>query len=153
MRFQLLSLTALLTASTLTLAQSYSADAGVSSIVNEVDSLRSDLYGLSTATNLAQASSLGSELADFIISITTNSDWAAASSVLESQAAAATAAASGSGSSTSNSGLAAATSAASSAASAAQASATSAGGAAPAMVTAGLSGVMAMGVLGAAMLL
>ena len=129
-------------------------DAGVSSIVSEVDSLKSDLYGLSTATNLDQASSIGAELGSFIASITTNSDWPAASSILNSQAATDSAALSSLRSAASNSGVSAATSAASAAASsasAAQASATSAA-LAPA-VTAGLTGMMAMGVLGAAILL
>lgn len=151
MRFQ--TLLALGVFSTAALAQ----DAGVSSIVSEVDSLKSDIYGLSTATNLDHASSVGAELGSFIASITTNSDWPAASSILNSQAATDSAALSSlqsSLSSAGNSAAASATSAASAAASSAssaQASATSAA-LAPA-VTAGLTGMMAMGVLGAAVLL
>ena len=86
MRFQLLTAALLsLTLLTSALAQ----DAGVSSIVSEIDSIKSELYALSIESNNAvAASSLGSVLASFIVSVSTNSDWPAASSILRSQAAA-----------------------------------------------------------------
>jgi hypothetical protein len=158
MRFQLptaafLSL-ALLTS---TLAQ----DAGVSSIVSEIDSIKSEIYALSTQTNNAvAASSLGSVLASYIFSVSANSDWPAASSVLSSQAVIYSAKLSSTHSSrtthasatkTTASSLLGSLSTVTSHASSAASSATSAG-LAP-MVTAGITGMMAMGVLGAAVLL
>jgi len=159
MRFQLptaafLSL-ALLTS---TLAQ----DAGVSSIVSEIDSIKSEIYALSTQTNNAvAASSLGSVLASYIFSVSANSDWPAASSVLSSQAVIYSAKLSSTHSSrttthasatkTTASSLLGPLSTVTSHANSAASSATSAG-LAP-MVTAGITGMMAMGVLGAALLL
>lgn len=160
MRFQLPT-AALLSLALLTsgLAQ----DAGVSYIVSEVDSIKSELYALSTESNHAvAASSLGSVLASFIVSVSTNSDWPAASSILKSQAAAYSAKLSSAhhsltttGSSatktTTASSLLGSLSTATSLASSAASSATSAG--LGPMVTAGITGMMAMGVLGAALLL
>jgi hypothetical protein len=162
MRFPLASaVVALLTTTVL------AEDAGVSSIVSEVDSIKSELYALTTATGsnaLAQVTSLGSVLGSFIVSVSTNSDWPAASSILMSQAATDSAKLSSIRSSVSaaeSSITSAASSAESSASdsassalssqSAAAASATSSG-LAP-MVTGGITGMMAMGVLGAAILL
>jgi hypothetical protein len=160
LRFQLptaalLSL-ALLTS---TLAQ----DAGVSSIVSEIDSIKSELYALSTESNNAvAASSLGSVLASYVFFISANSDWPAASSILSSQAVLYSAKLSSTRSSrtatdtsatktTTASSLLGPLSTVTSHASSAASSATSAG-LAP-MVTAGIAGLIAMGVLGAAVLL
>src|SRR5271170_2766917 len=160
MRFQLPTATFLsLTLLTSTLAQ----DAGVSSIVSEIDSIKSELYALSTKTNNAVvASSLGSVLASYIVSVSTNSDWPAASSILSSQAAIYSAKLSSTHSSrtttdasatktTTASSLLGSLSTVTSHASSAASSATSAG-LAP-IVTAGIAGLIAMGVLGAAVLL
>jgi hypothetical protein len=153
MRFQLPSaLIALTLLSSSTLAQ----DAGVSSIVSEVDSIKSELYALTTATGtdaLVQVTSLGSVLGSFIASVSTNSDWPAASSILMSQAATDSAKISSIRSSIS-AAEGTITSAASSGASSqsAGAASTTSSGRAP-MVTAGISGMMAIGVLGAAVLL
>jgi hypothetical protein len=157
MRFRLPTATflsfALLTS---TLAQ----DAGVSSIVSEIDSIKSELYALSTEiNNVVVASSLGSVLASYIVSVSTNSDWPAASSILSSQAAVYSAKLSsirGSRTATETktttaSSLLGSLSTVTSHASSTASSATSAG-LAP-MVTAGIAGMMAMGVLGAAVLL
>lgn len=151
MRFQLTSTVVALLATTI-VAQ----DAGVSSIVSEVDSIKSEAYALTTVTGntLAQASSLGSVLASFIASVSTNSDWPAASSILASQAATDSAKLSSllsSQSAAESSIEASASGAANSAASTVSTTATSSG-LAP-MVTAGITGIMAMGVLGAAVLL
>ena len=160
MRFQLptaalLSL-ALLTS---TLAQ----DAGVSSIVSEIDSIKSELYALSTETNNADAaSSLGSVLASYIFSASANSDWPAASSILSSQAAIYSAKLSSIHSSrnatdtsatktTTASSLLGSLGAVTSHSSSAASGGTSAG-LAP-IVTAAITGMMAIGVLGAAVLL
>ena len=64
MRFQLPTIALLsLALLTSTLAQ----DAGVSSIVSEIDSIKSEIYALSTETNNAvAASSLGSVLASYV---------------------------------------------------------------------------------------
>jgi hypothetical protein len=153
MRFQLPSaLVALTLLTSATLAQ----DAGVSSIVSEVDSIKSELYALTTATGtnaLAEVTSLGIMLGSFIASVSTNSDWPAASSILMSQAATDSAILSSIRSSlgAAESSITSAASSAASSQSAAAGSATSSG-LAP-MVTAGISGMMAIGVLGAAVLL
>jgi hypothetical protein len=146
MRFQLTSTVVALLATTI-VAQ----DAGVSSIVSEVDSIKSEAYALTTVTGntLAQASSLGSVLASFIASVSTNSDWPAASSILASQAA--TDSAKLSSLLSSQSAAESSIEASASGASTVSTTATSSG-LAP-MVTAGISGIMAMGVLGAAVLL
>jgi hypothetical protein len=154
MRFQLPTVAAFLSLALLTFTLAH--DAGVSSIVSEIDSIKSELYALSTQTNNAvAASSLGSVLASYIVSVSTNSDWPAASSVLSSQAAIYSAKLSSiHGSRTATETKTTASSllgALSTQASSATSSATSAG-LAP-MVTAGISGMMAMGVLGAAVLL
>jgi hypothetical protein len=148
MRFQLATtLVALLTTSIL------AQDAGVSSIVSELDSIKSEMYALTTATGsdaAVSATSLGSVLGSFIASVSTNSDWPAASSILLSQAATESAKLSSTRSSITSSANSASKSGSSSQ-SVAAAGATSSG-LAP-MVTAGISGMMAMGVLGAAILL
>lgn len=146
MRFQfptavLLSLTLLTSA----LAQ----DAGASSIVSEVDSIKSELYALSTkSSNAVAASSLGSVLASFIASVSTNSDWPVASSILRSQASAYSAKLS----STRHSLTTATGSLLGSLSTVTSPSSATSAGPAP-VVTAGITGMMAMGVLGAAVLL
>jgi hypothetical protein len=131
--------------------------------VSEIDSIKSELYALSTESNNAvAASSLGSVLASYVFFISANSDWPAASSILSSQAALYSAKLSSTRSSrtatdasatktTTASSLLGPLSTVTSHASSAASSATSAG-LAP-MVTAGIAGLMAMGVLGAAILL
>src|SRR5271156_1063852 len=154
MRFQLPTIALLsLALLTSTLAQ----DAGVSSIVSEIDSIKSEIYALSTETNNAvAASSLGSVLASYVFFVSANSDWPAASSILNSQAAIYSAKLSSTHSSrtatdtsatkTTASSLLGSLSTVTSHASSAASSATSAG-LAP-MVTAGITGMIAMGVLG-----
>lgn len=155
MRFQLATtIVALLTTSVL------AQDAGVSSIVSEFDSIKSELYALTTETGSGAAftaTSLGAVLVSLIASVSTDSDWPAASSILLSQAATETTklpSIRSSRSAVENSITSAANSASKSVGSsqsAAAASATSSG-LAP-VITTGITGMMAMGVLGAAILL
>jgi hypothetical protein len=155
MRFQLPT-TVLLSLTLLTSA--LAQDTGVSFIVSEVDSIKSELYALSTESNNAvAASSLGSVLASFIVSVSTNSDWPAASSILRSQAAAYSAKLSSTHHSltttdASTTKTTAAGSLLGSLSTVASPSSATSAGLAP-VVTAGITGMMAMGVLGAAVLL
>jgi hypothetical protein len=155
MRFQfptavLLSLTLLTSA----LAQ----DAGVSSIVSEVDSIKSELYALSTeSSNAVAASSLGSVLASFIVSVSTNSDWPVASSILRSQAAIYSAKLSSTRHSLTTTDASATKATTTGSLLGSLSTVTSPSSATSAdlalVVTAGITGMMAMGVLGAAILL
>lgn len=152
MRFQLATtIVALLTTSVL------AQDAGVSSIVSEFDSIKSELYALTTATGSGAAftaTSLGAVLVSLIASVSTDSDWPAASSILLSQAATETTklpSIRSSRSAVENSITSAANSASKSVGSSQNAGATSSG-LAP-VITTGIGGMMAMGVLGAAILL
>jgi hypothetical protein len=150
MRFQLATTLVALLATSSTLAE----DAGVSSIVSEFDSIKSEIYALTTATGsgvTAAGTSLGSVLASFIVSVSTDSDWPAASAILMAQAALESAnlpsirssAITPAANSTSKSGH--------SSQSAAAGRATISG--LPSMITAGIAWTVAIGVFGAAVLL